>query len=390
MSIVEYSRLYAALPDFWAGKNRAVIDLAALRHNYRVLRARAGGRTCICVVKAEAYGHGMAEVGRALFDEGCRTFAVSCLGEALALREAVADADILIFGQTPPESVSLLVQHNLTATVYSIESARELAAEAARLGVILSVHIKLDTGMNRLGFAAYSEKADGDAVSAVSEVFSMKNLKVNGIYSHFAKADEADEADTRCQAERFLSMTGALEARGFSLGMRHICNSAGAMRFADEYGMDAVRLGFALYGYHPDATVALDLRPVMRLESEITHLHTLLPHERVGYGGTFESDAPRLVATIGIGYADGWLRAYTGARVTVHTEDGDFSVPVIGRICMDQCMIDVSDLPVKRGDRVTLFGQNAAELESLAKMAKTIPYECLCLISSRVPRVVKK
>ena len=382
-------RLYATLPTLMGNSNRAVIDLAALCHNYRTLRAHAGDkRECICVLKADAYGHGACAVARALRGEGCRCFAVSCLEEALAVKQEVSDADILIFGRVPREQIPLVITHGLTATVYSVQSARTLSDEAERLGARIKVHIKLDTGMNRLGFAAYQDPPSEETLSELAALFSMKGLAVGGIYSHLAKADEPSESDTNRQAARFLAVTKALEQRGFALGVKHLCNSAGAMRFADKYGLDAVRLGIALYGYPPEETAHLGLLPVMRLESKITHIHTVPAHECVGYGGEFEADTPRTIATIGIGYADGWLRAYKGARVTLHTESGDFGATVVGRVCMDQCMLDVTGLPATCGDRVTLFGQTQAELLALAKMADTIPYECLCLISGRVLRAI--
>ncbi len=390
MNTNENPRLYASLPCVEGAARRAVIDLAALRHNYRVLCERADGALCICVVKADAYGHGAQNVVRALHAEGCRFFAVSCLEEALAIRAAAPDADILIFGQVSGENALLLAKHRLTATGYSAEAARELSDAATRLGITVKLHIKLDTGMNRVGFPAYDGETQRATVSAIEEIFSMKSLAVTGIYSHFATADESDKSATHRQAERFLAVTDALEKKGLSLGIKHLCNSAGAMRFADEYRMNAVRLGIALYGYRPDTTEDIGLLPVMRLESEIVHIHTLPAHERVGYGGTFEANEPRLIATLSIGYADGWLRAYTGARVTVHTKAGNFSAAVVGRICMDQCMLDVTGLPVKCGDKVTLFGLTGGELEALAVKADTIPYECLCLISARVPRVTKE
>jgi len=388
MNITENARLYASLPLLSDEPRRAVIDLAALRHNYRTLRARAGGADCICVVKADAYGHGAAAVVRALLAEGCRFFAVSCLEEALSLRAVTAEADILVLGAVNRVHIPLLAKHQITATVYSEESAAELADEAARLDTTLRVHIKLDTGMNRLGFPA-NESAREETLAALTRVLSKRQLAVTGIYTHFARADEEDKTPTELQTARFLAITEALEKKGFALGTKHICNSAGTLRFAEKYGENAVRLGIALYGYLPDTTEA-DLRPVMRLESKIRHIHTLPEGECVGYGGTYAPDGERRIATVGIGYADGFLRAYTGATVTVHTIEGDFRARVVGRVCMDMCMLDVTDIPAARGDRVTLFGLAPCELEALSARADTIPYESLCSVSARVPRVYEE
>ena len=380
----ETQQPYTLLPERETPR-RAVIDLAAIRHNYRFLEAQAKGARCIAVVKANAYGHGAAAVAQALLTEGCDHFAVSCTEEAISLRETAKTADILIFGSVSTEQVPLLIKHHITATVFSLPVAHRLSEAALAAGGRLSVHIKLDTGMNRLGFPIYDEITLKGSLAELDEVYALKGLAPTGIYSHLAEADGEDEAATRRQANRFLSAIDALSAKGVSLGLRHLCNSAGLLRFAEELRLDAVRLGIALYGYPPDNTDG-DLLPAMRLEAEITHLHTLKTGERLGYGGTYTAKEDRSIATVGIGYADGWLRAYSGAEVTVHTKAGDVKAPVAGRICMDQCMLDVTGLPVKPGDRVTLFGETREELQSLAARASTIPYECLCLISSRVPR----
>ena len=192
------------------------------------------------------------------------------------------------------------------------------------------------------------------------------------------------------QYARFAQVRDALAARGLRPGLCHICNSAAAVRFPAAHPdalPDAVRLGISLYGYGVPLPDGQALLPVMRLCTSVVHLHTLLPGERVGYGGTFTADSPRLLATLPVGYADGWTRALAGASVTVHTAEGDRQAPLVGRICMDQCMVDVTGLPVRVGDPVTLFGQTPEQLEALAARAGTIPYELLCLITARVPRI---
>lgn len=388
MSMKEIPRLYTTLPTLSGAHCRAVIDFDALRRNYRVLHERMGGKTCICVLKADAYGHGAPEAARALALEGCRFFAVSAIEEAIAVREAVEDAEILIFGNLEASHVNLLLKHRLTATLFSAQEAKELVDEAVRLGGTLSAHVKLDTGMNRLGFPVCTAEARRKSLAEIEALFSLAGLKITGIYSHFATADEPESDGTHTQAAHFFSITETLGDKGLSLGHRHLCNSAGALRYP-EYAADAVRLGLVLYGYLPDGVEDVSLTPVMRLETSVTHIHTAPPYTGVSYGGVFRPREPRLIATLGIGYADGWVRDYTGATVTVHTAKGDFRAPIIGRICMDQCMLDVTGLPVNRGDRVTLFGQNPQELLDLAARAETIPYECLCLISARVPRELK-
>ena len=378
------SRLYATLPSLRGSHSRAQINLSALRRNYIGLKEYIKAPEYICVVKADAYGHGAVETVRVLFEEGCRCFAVSCIEEALAIRPSAKDAEILILGNIFPSHAELLVQHKLTTTVFSLENARSLSHRASEIGQPIGVHIKLDTGMNRLGFPAWQPQV---CVREISELFTLKGLSIEGIYSHFACADEPDKQHTVRQAERFLCVTDALEKQGLSLGMKHICNSAGALRFP-EYHLDAVRLGLALYGYLPDGTEKPLLESVMSLKSFVTHIHTLQKGERVGYGGTYRAEHKRTIATLSIGYADGFLRAYTGASVTVHTQTGSYKAPIVGRICMDQCMIDVTDIPVRTGDEVTLFGTDVSELTELARRAGTIPYESLCMVSARVPREI--
>ena len=368
------SRLYASLPPLSKAHSTAVIDLSALKHNYRLLCEKLGGVAPICVVKADAYGHGAQAVARTLYGEGCRHFAVSALEEALAVREAVADADILILGGVLPEHVPLLVKHSITTAVFSKDIALALSKEAGRSGLTVRVHIKLDTGMNRLGFATYDEAARERSLAEIKEVYGYEGLEIRGVFSHFATADEPWEQGTAEQAERFSVMLEKMEKAGLPTGTRHLCNTAGALRYPP-YRMDAVRLGLALYGYLPYEDAHLPLLPVMRLCSSVTHVHTLPKGEHGGYGGAFVADSQRTVATVSIGYADGFIRAYSGAHVTVHTGEGDFSAPVVGRICMDQCMLDVTGIPVKCGDGVTLFGNDTKSLLELAERAGTIPYE---------------
>lgn len=356
----------------------AAIDPAALTHNYRLLADRAktaAGQEPIpiAVVKADAYGHGIRICAKALAQEGCRAFAVACIEEAVALRQVLeengTDGTVLILGYTAP---------------------------ACAAGVRVRAHLALDTGMNRIGLAAHSPAELESAVREAADILALPGLRVDGMFSHFAEADADGDAAmqagsrTMTQYARFAQVRDALAARGLRPGLCHICNSAAAVRFPAAHPdalPDAVRLGISLYGYGVPLPDGQALLPVMRLCTSVVHLHTLLPGERVGYGGTFTADSPRLLATLPVGYADGWIRALAGASVTVHTAEGDRQAPLVGRICMDQCMADVTGLPVRVGDPVTLFGQTPEQLEALAARAGTIPYELLCLITARVPRI---
>ena len=392
-------------PRVWAE-----IDCAALAANYRELSDRvrlASPHTHpIAVVKADAYSHGIRPVLHTLLAEGCRAFAVACIEEAVTARRIIrevcpndADTDILILGWTHPDGASRLAEYGLTATVLSLDYARALADEATRQGVSVPCHIALDTGMNRIGISACADEEIAAAVRDIETVCELDSLSVEGLFTHLAKADEDvtemtdDGSLTLRQYRRYAAVLNALTERGKRPRICHVCNSAAAVRFPDyipEGCLDAVRLGISLYGYGVDAPDGTPVasRPVMRLCTSVVHVHTLLAGESVGYGGEYTADTPRTLATLPIGYADGLVRACRGASVTVHTAGGAVKAPIVGRICMDQCMIDVTDLGVSVGDEVTVFGDSRDTLIALCERADTIPYELLCLVTARVPRLV--
>ena len=232
------------------------------------------------------------------------------------------------------------------------------------------------------------ELIEGDYSLLSKEIASFEKLNIGGMFTHFARADELSEegdAFTRLQFERFINFDSALKAEGIDVGFRHACNSAGAIRFP-EYALDGVRFGISLYGGGSHVT---ELSPVMRLESEITYVHTLCVGESVGYGGRFVADRERHIATLSIGYGDGLLRRFSGGKVLLITKGGRYECPVVGNICMDQCMIDVTDTDAQAGDRVILFGDEPKRLAEFARRVGTIDYECLCQVSSRVPRIAE-
>lgn len=396
----------------------AEVDTAALRANYRKLVGRvqvtaqdrgAPAPMPIAVVKANAYGHDIRLCVPALVEEGCRAFAVACIEEAVTLRRLLeeltasagetppADSLILILGYTSPTHAAQLAQHCLTAALVSAGHAERMSEAACAAHVRVSVHIALDTGMNRIGLAAHTPEECSAAIRAAATITALPGLSVGGMFTHFAEADGdmatemADGSRTAAQYERFATVRDGLTALGLRPALCHICNSAASVRFPTAHPdrlADAVRLGIELYGYgvpFPDDTPPLS--PVLRLCTSVVHIHELLPGERVGYGGTYSSPTPRRLATLPVGYADGWLRAFSGATVTICTREGAKKAPIVGRVCMDQCMIDITDLPVEQGDPVLLFGQETAELEALAERAGTIEYELLCLITARVPRI---
>lgn len=396
------SRLYATLPTLPIHKARVEIDLGALRENYRAVKSRAERLSqgekkpkVISVVKADAYGHGADRCTEALIGEGCDFFAVSCIEEAISVRrvcdEMNSEAKILILGYTLPEEAPLLAQKRIIQTVFSPEYAAELDRAARENGCKIPVHVKLDTGMNRLGFLCRSEAEIGQTVTDIEKLSSLTGLDVQGIFTHFAKADEIEGEDslTDRQISRFKAACSALEEKNCCPHVRHASNSAAIVRFGG-LGLEYVRAGIVLYGARPsEDTDAEFLRPVMKLKTVVAHVHKLSAGETVSYGGTFKAEREMTVATLPVGYADGFIRAYGGAFVTVETKSGERKAPIIGRICMDQCMIDVSGIDCKTGDTVRLFGGDPQELYDLAARAETIDYECLCLVSARVPRVYK-
>ncbi len=416
------ARLHESLPTLpgTAARVRAIIDTKAVTDNYSTLlgRVRAISPTTegIAVVKADAYGHGIRPVVGALLTVGCRAFAVACLEEAMALRillrELLADENadtplILILGYTNPTAVKCLSDYCITATILSDAHAAALAQEAEQNGVTVAVHVALDTGMNRIGYPAHTDTEISATVDRLVARFGtsthVPGLQLDGLFTHFARADEDYDTEmtetdslTALQYARYRAVLNGLQKRGLRPRLCHVCNSAAAVRFPEAHPegcLDAVRLGINLYGYgvkpHSDNQTT---RPVMRLMTHVTHVHELLPGETVGYGGTYTATEPRVLVTLPIGYADGWIRALTGASVTLHTSVGDCKAPIVGRICMDQCMVDITDLPpiaretVCPDTEITLFGQTSAELEALATRAHTITYELLCLITARVTR----
>ncbi len=390
--------LYSGMPEMQKHKTAAVIDGEALAHNFRLLSSLMPSTRHICVVKADAYGHTADICVRRLLLEGCDFFAVSCIEEALSVREICReekkDAEILILGYTDCEQAALLASDDIIQAVLDEDYALCLNRYAAAEHCRVRAHIALDTGMNRIGLLAMSDSECDIAAQTIKRINSLDNLKVEGIFTHFSKSDEeysaAISADsrTRLQASRFLRVRKSVEDNGMRL-FCHVCNSAATIRFP-EYAFDGVRLGIMLYGVYPSEFIKdMGLRPVMMLKSVISHIHDAPAGEGVSYGGEFVSDIGRSIATIPIGYADGFIRAYSGAAVRIVTESGEFTAPVVGRICMDQCMVDVTDIPAKAGDSVILFGYDSDQLQDLAKRANTIDYECLCLVSARVPRIKK-
>ena len=369
----------------------AEIDLDAIDRNYTAIRASVAETSRImAVVKADAYGHGAGMVARTLQAAGADWFGVSNLEEAIQLRGEGITRPILILSYTPPEEAARLSAYHITQTVISREYARQLDAAAADIGVTLPVHLKLDTGMSRVGFFYHDAAADAGVIEELAEVCRLPHLQAEGIFTHFASADEQeDEGFTQHQFDLFTGAVNRLQARGITFALRHCCNSAATLRFPHMH-LDMVRPGIILYGLTPASWMdtLLPLTPAMSLKT-VTSLVKCIPDgSHVSYGRTFTTDRPTWVATVPIGYADGYPRSLSNVA---HMLVAGRRVPLVGRVCMDQCLLDVTGVPnVQEGMTVTVFGRDGNEnlpVEELASLSDSINYESVCLIGKRVPRI---
>ena len=364
----------------------AEISLPNIRHNYEAIRAALpAGCRFLGVVKADAYGHGALAVAKLLQEAGAEYLAVSCLDEALELRRGGITMPVLILGHTPPEYTGLLIEQDFTQTVSALAKAREYSEAASALGKTLRVHIKLDTGMSRLGFLCAGDYFDR-GVENVSLSCRLPNLEPEGIYTHFAVSDEAgedQEAYTREQFRLFLAVIEAVQARsGVSFPIRHCANS-GAVVHYPEMALDMVRPGLLLYGYGDDSG-RLGLKPCMRLVTTVSTIKHYEAGTSVSYGRRYVTDRHTRMGVLAIGYADGLPRILSNK--CSFAAPGGFA-PQRGSICMDMCMLDLTELPQAAvGDEVEIFGEHN-DIEALAREAGTISYELLCAVSKRVPRV---
>lgn len=363
------------------------VDLSALTHNYETIRHRIGNGVRLCgIVKADAYGHGAVPVARKLAALGIDYLAVSSLDEARELRNGGIVTPVLILGHTPPEQVEQLIALNITQSVTCEAKAIEYNRAASAVGKKLRVHIKVDTGMSRLGFLV-----DGhyrvEGAERIATACRMDYLDAEGIFTHFAVSDEADEeneAYTRHQYELFCRTIDDLRGMGITFAIRH-CANTGAVANYPEMALDMVRPGLLLYGYGEEAH-RLGMKSVMMEKSTISTIKIYEAGTSVSYGRTYETKGRMRVGVLPVGYADGLFRCLSN-RYAVMVRG--VPTPIIGRICMDMCMVDLTDLPeVDVGSEVELFGEENS-IYKLSDAAGTIPYELLCAVSKRVPRVYK-
>ena len=348
-----------------------------------------GGPVC-AVVKADAYGHGDAVVARALQQEGAAAFAVSCLGEAKRLRRHGVTVPVLILGYADPDQAPALAREDIATTCFSTEYAAALSRAAQRAGVRVKVHLKVDTGMGRLGFPAQQDWRA--VVRELEALYRLPGLEICGIFQHFAEADSLQPeavAYTDAQYALFRKVVDRLQADGYDTGVVHCANSAAQMR-RPEWRLGMARAGIILYGLDPSDELHFPaLRPAMTLKCLVTFVKDLLPGQSVSYGCTFTAQKPMRAATVCVGYADGYPRVLSGSQGQGRMLVNGRPAPVLGRVCMDQPLLDVTDIPgVAMGDEVTVFGPGGGDTAAdVARKAGTIPYEIVCGITRRVPRV---
>ena len=361
------------------------INLDHLLYNYETLRTRIGAQVkFLGVVKADAYGHGAVQVARVLQEAGADYLAVSSLDEARELRNHDISMPILILGHTPPDQVSELIRLGITQAVSAEAKAEEYSAEAVKCGGTLKIHIKVDTGMSRLGFLCAGEHFEG-GVARIAHSCALPGLEAEGIFTHFAVSDESgaeNEAYTRRQFALFCRVIGALGEKGCRFALRHCANS-GAVAYYPDMWLDMVRPGILLYGL-TEMAEELGLKPVMCLKTCVSTIKIYEAGTDISYGRLYRTEERTRVGVLPIGYADGFFRCFSNGY-KVMTADGP--APILGRICMDMCMIDLTACAhVNVGDTVEIFGGKNS-VNDMAKQARTIPYEIVCAVSKRVPRL---
>ena len=365
----------------------ADIDLDAVRYNIETIQAlNPSDRKTLLVIKADAYGHGAVSFAKE-FGDLADYFGVACIDEGVELRRAGITKPILILGNTDEEDFETAIENDITMAVYDADKCRMLSDTALKLGRKAKVHIKADSGMSRIGF-----QCSEDGVKEAEKLLYMDGLDIEGIFTHFAKADYIDKKDALKQREAFTGFIDALTEKGFIFRLKHIDNSAGAMELHSK-GFDMMRLGIVIYGLEPSEEMdkSVVLQPAMTLKAHITHIKTLEPGRGISYGWTYVTDRPRRVATVSAGYADGYPRSQSNiGRVIIR---GKYA-PILGRVCMDQFMVDVTDIPeADLRDEVILFGTDgilSIPVEEVAEPANSFNYELVCNVARRVPRVYFK
>lgn len=394
------------MQDSLLNRSWAEVDLDNVAHNVKLLRKQLRRDVEIMgVVKADAYGHGIKSTVPVLIANGVTRLAVSMLDEALELRENNVKIPILVLSYTDPRRAKEIAKGQITQTVYSMELAKALSNAGYELGTDVRIHIKVDTGMGRVGFVA-----GFDAIKCIEEISKMRNIIIEGIYTHFSTADEEDKAYTEMQFEKFMSICKELGRIGINIPIRHVCNSAATIRFPHMH-LDMIRPGILLYGMSPSKycdAVESGFKPAMSLKTNVILVKEVEQDQPISYGRTFTTERQSVIATIPIGYADGYSRTLSNkAKVLINGE----LLPIVGTICMDTCMVDVTEAEIRQNtekdeakikqkndkkkfhtnvnDEVVLFGSQKGKqisVDEIASIMQTINYEVTCLIGKRIPR----
>lgn len=365
---------------------QANVYLNAIRHNILEIKKKLNDKTKLMViVKADAYGHGAVPIAKALDKIGIDAYGVATIEEAIELRDAGIDKPILILGYTPREQYEMVVKYDIIQTVFQYDMAKALSDVGKAWGKTVKIHVKIDTGMNRIGFPDTEE-----SISIIKGISQLENISIEGIFSHFACADESEKTSTNIQLDRFLRFYDILRRNKIEIPIRHISNSAGMIDIP-EANLEMVRVGISIYGVYPSEWVdnsGIRLIPAMELKSHVIYIKEVEAGAGVSYGSTYKTKRKTKIATISLGYADGYSRNLSNCgRVIIR---GQYA-PIIGKICMDQFMVDVTDIKdVVQGDEVTLMGRDGdayISIEELAELSHSFPYELLCTVGKRVPRV---
>ena len=370
----------------------AEVNLDAIAQNIRSIRKITNPNAkLLTVVKADAYGHGFLDVSKTMIESGADYLGVATFDEAKQIRSHNINVPIMIIGAIMDSDIENIIKLDIIPTVFDKDTAKRISDRASLLKKNAKIHIKLDTGMTRIGFVCGDD--DSSTVNDILEISKMPHIEIDGIFTHFARADEKDKSYTKTQFEKFKNVCDKLEEKGLKIPIKHVCNSGGIIQFP-EYHLDMVRCGIIGYGYYPSEEVdknTLPLEPAMTFKTVVTNIKDVPSNTAISYGGTYITDKKMKIATIAIGYADGYSRVLSNkASVIINGK----KARLVGNICMDQTMVDVSDFDdVKIGDEVILFGKsgnNMITVVSVADIIGTINYEILCVVGKRVPRVYIK
>ncbi len=362
------------------------IDLDQICENIRNVIRKVGKDTKVMpVVKADAYGHGAIEVSKALSEIGTYGFAVATVGEALALRRAGITKPLLILDFVFPNQFETIIRNDIMLTIFQYSIAEKLDAAAAQMGTTAHIHLKIDTGMGRIGYIP-----DEKSIEEIKRISELPNIEIDGIFTHFACADQADKTSMNSQLALFKNFVRKLEDLGINIPIKHVCNSAAIIDMHDDF-LNMVRSGIITYGLYPSEEVnkeSLDVKPAMELHSVVINVKTINKGDTVSYGSTYVAEKPTVIATIPVGYADGYPRQLSNkGSVLIHGK----RAKIVGRVCMDQFMVDVTDIPdIMIGDNVTLVGKDGDDFitcEEIGEISGRFNYEFLCCITRRVPRV---